>query len=107
MIFHYSEIENQALQRVPLIREQFDLYLKTVVPQKGVQIQECTGKEGMAAPIKNYAHFMEIDQQIKNEEIKQLKNEFDSISSKLYDVLAWNRKVLNAATNREKRMKDF
>lgn len=107
MIFHYSKIENQALQRVPLIREQFDLYLKTVVPQKGVQIQECTGKEGMAAPIKNYAHFMEIDQQIKNEEIKQLKNEFDSISSKLYDVLAWNRKVLNAATNREKRMKDF
>ena len=60
-----------------------------------------------SAPIKNYAHFMEMDQQIKDEEIRQLKNEFDSITNKLYDVLAWNRKVLNAATNREKRIKDF
>ena len=100
-----SEVENQALQKVSSIQSQFDLYMKTIIPQKGVQIQECTGKESVASAVANYAHFVEIDQQIKEEEIHKLKNEFDSISSKLYDVMAWNRKVSNTSVNREKRMK--
>lgn len=90
-----------------LIRDQYDLYMKTIIPQKGVQVQECTGKESVASSIVSYAHHVEIDQQVKEEEIRKLKNEFESITNKLYDVMAWNRKVSNAAVNREKKMKEF
>lgn len=101
----YREIENRALQGVESIHSQFNLYMKNVAPNKDVKINVCSEKEEVAVVLAPYDRAVQLDKEARSNEIKTLRDQFNSMSSKLYDVMAWNRKIARAAAAREERIK--
>lgn len=102
----YRDIENRALQGVESIHSQFNHYMKNVAPNKDVMINVCTEKETVAEVLTPYDRAVQLDKEARSSEIKTLRDQFNSMSSKLYDVMAWNRKIARASAAREKRIKN-
>ena len=94
------------MQKIEAVHKQYRLYVDSVMPKREVKSAECSGKESVAGILNGYNKFVQLDKKARDDEIKQLRNQFDSMSSKNYDVMVWSRNVLRTAGNREKRIKD-
>lgn len=78
--------------------------MDTVMPKREVKNAECSGTEPVAGVFDGYTKFVQLDKKLRNDEIKQLRTQFDSMSKKNYDVMVWNRNIIRAAETREKRV---
>ena len=99
------EVENEALQEIPLIKEQYQTYLNEVVPKNNNEVHYCSNSNEIAKEVETRKEFLNRDKAERTREIKELKEQFAMMNEKMYDIMAWNRKVIATASNRQQRQR--
>ena len=54
------EVENEALQEIPLIKEQYQTYLNEVVPKNNNEVHYCSNSNEIAKEVETRKEFLNM-----------------------------------------------